>query len=151
MSSAGMRKHGWAAAFLAVLMANDAFAKDVAGMFLGAFMLSGGLVGLVVGAASALLTKVKFWRGAILALGLSLLPWASLLLYWNFPFPDKTLVGNLPFMIFVLLGTVPVYPVAYGLAWVFVPKNTRPNGEHPPSDNPIERHARETGARPRLR
>jgi hypothetical protein len=109
----------WALGLVAALGASDALAKDVAGMFLGAFMLAGGVAGLVAGVASALLSKVRFWRGAALALGLSLVPWAALLLYWNFPFPSKTFIGNLPFMLFVLIGTVPLYLVAYGLAWVF--------------------------------
>ena len=94
-------------------------------MLLGAFILSGGLVGLMVGVASPLLKALKFLRGGVLAVGLSLIPWASLLLYWGFPFPDKTLLGNLPFMLFVLIGTVPVYLVAYGMVWMFLPR------EHP--------------------
>ena len=94
-------------------------------MFLNAFILSGGFVGLVIGVVSPLLKAVKFLRGGVLAVGLSLIPWASLLLYWDFPFPNNTLIGNLPFMLFVLIGTVPAYLIAYGLVWMFVPK------EHP--------------------
>jgi hypothetical protein len=109
----------WTLVVLAALAAPDALAKDVAGMFLGAFILAGGVAGLVAGVASALLGGVRFWRGAALALVLALLPWAALLLYWNFPFPSKTFIGNLPFMLFVLIGTVPLYLVAYGLARVF--------------------------------
>lgn len=82
-------KQAWAFALIAALGATDALAKDVAGMFLGAFVLAGGLVGLLAGVASASLSKVRFWRGAGLVLGLSLVPWAALLLYWDFPFAAR--------------------------------------------------------------
>ena len=81
----------------------------------------------MAGVVSPLLMAVKFLRGLALAVGLSLIAWASLLLYWDFPFASKTLIGNLPFMLFVLMGTVPVYLMVYGLIWMFV------RTEHPHS------------------
>lgn len=39
-----------------------------------------------------------------------------MLLYWDFPFASKTFIGNLPFMLFLPIGTVPLYLVAYGVA-----------------------------------
>ena len=103
-------------AVIAMLMATDAYAKDVGGVLIVAFVLAGGMLGLVVGAASALLDRVGFWRGAGLVLILSLLPWVSLLLYWDLSLASKS---NLQFMILVLIGSVPVYLAAYGLAYVF--------------------------------
>ena len=119
-----------AIAIIGLLMATDASAKDVSGVFVGAFILSGGVVGLIVGVASPFFKKVRFLRGGCLAAVLSLLPWASLLYHWNFPFPDKTLVGNFPFMLLVFVGTVPVYLIAYGLVWAIIPKN-QPHSQEP--------------------
>lgn len=143
-----INKQRWALAIIGFVMATNASAKDVAGMFLGAFILSGGLVGLIVGVICPLLKAVKFWRGGVLAVGLSLIPWASLLLYWDFPFPNKTLIGNLPFVLFVLIGTVPVYLVVYGLVWMFVPKEHPHDEKGSHSNNTVERDARKTSARP---
>jgi hypothetical protein len=112
-----INKQRWAFAIIGLVMATNASAKDVAGMFVGALILAGGLVGLIAGVVSPLLMAVRFLRGGVLAVGLSLIPWASLLFYWDFPFPNKTLIGNLPFVLFVLIGTVPVYLMVYGLVW----------------------------------
>ena len=143
-----INKQRWAFAIIGFVMATNVSAKDVAGLFLGAFILSGSLVGLIVGVVSPLLKALKFLRGGVLAVGLSLIPWASLLLYWDFPFPDKTLTGNLPFMLFVLIGTVPVYLVVYGLVWVFVPKEHPHDEKGSLSNDTVERDARKNGARP---
>jgi hypothetical protein len=104
---------------LACVASADAVAKDVAGIFLGAFILCGGVVGVVSGVVSAFAGRLRFLRGALLAVVVSLIPWACLLWYWDFPFPEKTLIGNLPFMIFVLIGTVPMYLLAYAIAWLY--------------------------------
>src|SRR5688500_12630650 len=110
------RNQRWLVALIAMPMATDAFAKAGGGEFIVAFVLAGGMVGLVVGAASALLDRVGFWRGAAWVLILSLLPWVSLLLYWDLSLASKS---NLQLMIVVLIGSVPVYLVAYGLAYLF--------------------------------
>jgi hypothetical protein len=103
-----------------MVVSTDASAKDVAGLFIMGFVLAGGIVGLVTGAVSALSTRIRFWRGAALNLALSFLPWISLLLYWDFPFPNKALLGNLPFLALVLIGSLPLYLVTYGLARLYL-------------------------------
>jgi hypothetical protein len=115
---------------LACLASADAMAKDVAGLFVGAFILSGALVGFVTGIASALAARLGFLRGAALAALASLIPWAGLLVYWDFPFPEKTLLGNLPFMMFVLIGTVPAYLLAFAFTWFLSYLATRGGEPH---------------------
>lgn len=115
-----INKQRWIFVIFGFVIATNALAKDVSGMFLGSFILSGGLVGLFVGLASPLINRVKFLRGGALAVSVSLIPWATLLFYWEFPFPDKTLIGNLPFMLIVLFGTVPAYLMVYWLVWMVV-------------------------------
>ena len=114
------RPQHWGFAALSMALSADAFAKDVAGLFIGAFVLSGAVVGLVVGMFSALMPAVSFLRGGLIALGVSLLPWLGWLLYWGFPFPSKSLLGNLPFLLLVLIGTLPVYLTVYGVIWLIV-------------------------------
>ena len=115
-----LRHHGWGLAALGVIVPIDAFAKDVAGLFIGAFVLSGAVVGLVVGMLSALMPAIGFLRGGLIALGVSAVPWLGWLLYWDFPFPSKSLAGNLPFLLLVLIGTLPVYLMVYGVIWLIV-------------------------------
>ena len=117
-----INKKRWAFTIIGLVIATNASANDVAGTLLGPLFLSGCLIGLIVGVASPFLNPVKFLRGGAIALSLSLIPWASLLLYWDFPFPNKTLIGNLPVMLFVLIGTVPIYLIVYGLVWMVVAK-----------------------------
>lgn len=105
---------------MALLAANDAAAKDVAGLLIMGFVLAGGLVGLVVGAMSVVLERVGFWRGAALMLVMSLLSWGALLLYWDFPFAGREWSRNLPFLLLVLMGSVPAYLVAYGIARIYI-------------------------------
>jgi len=107
------------AALIAALAATDVHAKDVGGLFIIVFVFGGAIAGLVVGAVSALIDNVRFWRGALWLLPASLLPWAALLLYWNLPFPAKTFIENWPFLVLVLIGSVPAYPIAYAVASVF--------------------------------
>jgi hypothetical protein len=111
------RRSAFAGGVIGALAASDACAKDVAGLFLGVFVLSGGLAGLAAGVLGAHLATSGFVRGLVLTLGLSLLTWASLLLYWDFPFASRTFVGNAGFLMFVLLGALPIFLAAFGIAW----------------------------------
>ena len=108
----------WAAP-IAVLVSGDACAKDVGGVIIIGFIFGGGVAGVVVGAVSALVDRLRFWRGAVLLLPASLLSWLALLVYWKLPLTEKGLISNLPLMILVLMGSVPMYLVAYWVARVF--------------------------------
>ena len=139
-----INKKRWAFTIIGLVIVTNASANDVAGTLLGPFFLSGCLIGLIVGVASPLLNPVKFLRGGAIAVSLSLIPWASLLLYWDFPFPNKTLIGNLPVILFVLIGTVPIYLVGYGLVWMVVAKK-HPHGRAISLTRRIERDVRKSG------
>lgn len=141
-----INKKRWAFTIIGLVIVTNASANDVAGTLLGPFFLSGCLIGLIVGVASPRLSPVKFLRGGAIAVSLSLIPWASLLLYWDFPFPNKTLIGNLPVLLFVLIGTVPIYLIVYGLVWMVVAKK-HPHGQEQSLSNPHnrERHVRKSG------
>ena len=145
-----INKKRWTFTIIGLVTATNASANDVAGTLLGPMFLSGCLIGLIVGVASPFLNPVKFLRGGAIAVSLSLIPWASLLLYWDFPFPNKTLIGNLPFMLFVLIGTVPIYLVVYGLVWMVVPQEHSRDQKDLLSNRTIEKDARKCGTRPTL-
>ena len=120
MKASGLHKQIAAAvALVSMLMSGDACAKDVGGVIIIGVVFGGAIAGLVVGALSALVERLRFWRGAVLLLPASFVPWAALLIYWKLPFTAKGLVSNLPLMILVLIGSLPAYPVGYWVGRVF--------------------------------